>query len=112
MTKGITLVAVIVAVLAITSGSFAAANHYLITDSSQIKNGTVSAADLSAKARKALKGQKGANGTQGAAGAQGPKGDTGATGPQGPKGDTGAPALRQGRREGRHRRDRPAGPEG
>jgi hypothetical protein len=80
-------------VLAITSGSFAAANHYLITDSSQIKNGAVSIKDLSAAARKALKGNKGGTGvagSQGTAGTQGAKGDTGATGPQGPKGDNGA----------------------
>ena len=92
MKKGITLIAVLAAVLAVTSGAFAAANHYLITSSSQIKDGAVSAADLSPAARKALQGQKGdtgAAGRQGPAGAQGLKGDTGATGAQGPKGDTG-----------------------
>jgi Collagen triple helix repeat (20 copies) len=91
--KGITLIAVLAAVLAVTSGAFAAANHYLITSSSQIKNGAVSAADLSPGARNALHGQKGdtgSTGPQGLAGAQGPKGDTGATGAQGSKGDTGA----------------------
>jgi hypothetical protein len=90
--KGITVIAVLAAVLAVTSGAFAA-NHYLITSSSQIKDGVVSAADLSPAARNALKGQKGnigAAGRQGPAGAQGLKGDTGATGAQGPKGDTGA----------------------
>jgi hypothetical protein len=76
--KGITLVAALIAVLAVTSGGYAAANHYLITSSSQIKNGTVSAADLSHAAHKAL---------------QGAKGDRGATGPQGPKGDAGAPGA-------------------
>ena len=93
MKKGITLIAVLAAVLAVTSGAFAAANHYLITSSSQIKDGVVSAADLSPAARTALQGQKGntgAAGRQGATGAQGLKGDTGATGAQGPKGDTGA----------------------
>ena len=78
MKKGITLIAVLVAVLAVTSGAFAA-HHYLITSSSQIKNGAVSVADLSPAARKALQGQKGntgAAGPQGPAGAQGPKGDT------------------------------------
>src|SRR3954454_13587130 len=89
--KGITVVAVLAAVLAITSGAFATANHYLITSSKQIKNGTVSAADLSPAARKALLGKKaGTAGPQGLAGAQGPKGDTGASGSQGPKGDAGA----------------------
>ena len=93
MKKGITLIAVLIAVLAVTSGGLAATKHYLITSSSQIKNGTVSAADLSPAARNALHGQKGdtgAAGPQGQAGAQGQKGDVGATGPQGPKGDTGA----------------------
>jgi hypothetical protein len=76
--KGITLIAVLVVVLAVTSGGFAAANHYLITSSSQIRNGAVSAADLSPAAHKAL---------------QGKKGDTGATGPQGPAGAQGTPGL-------------------
>ena len=86
MKKGITLIAVLVGVLAITSGAFAA-NHYLITSSTQIKNGVISASDLSSAARKALKGQKGSKGNTGATGATGAKGDTG---PAGPKGDTGA----------------------
>jgi hypothetical protein len=90
--KGITLIAVLVAVLAVTSGGFAAVNHYMITSSTQIKDGAVSVSDLSAAARKALQGQKGdtgAAGPQGPAGAQGPTGE-GAAGPQGLKGDTGA----------------------
>jgi hypothetical protein len=89
--KGITLIAVLVGVLAITSGAFAA-NHYLITSSSQIKNGVISASDLSSAARKALKGQKGAQGQKGdtgATGAQGLKGETGADGPKGDKGESG-----------------------
>jgi Collagen triple helix repeat (20 copies) len=84
--KAITLIAALVAVLAVTSGAFAA-NHYLITSSSQIKNGAISFSDLSSSARKALKGQ------QGPKGAQGPKGDAGATGAQGPKGDKGDSGL-------------------
>ena len=88
--KGITLIAALVAVLAVTSGAFAAANHYLITSSSQIKDGAVSASDLSPAVRKALQGRNlGAAGPQGLAGAQGPKGDTGATGAQGPHGPAG-----------------------
>jgi Collagen triple helix repeat (20 copies) len=86
MKKGITLIAVLVGVLAITSGAFAA-KQYLITSSSQIKAGAVSLSDLSPAARKALHGDKGAQGSAGPAGPQGPKG---AAGPQGPKGDTGA----------------------
>lgn len=91
MKKGITLIVVLVGVLAITSGAFAA-NHYLITSSSQIKNGVISASDLSSAARKALKGQKGAQGQKGdtgATGAQGLKGETGADGPKGDKGESG-----------------------
>ena len=88
MKKGITLIAVLVGVLAVTSGAFAA-NHYLITSSSQIKNGVISVSDLSPAARKALQGQQGAAGPHGHAGAQGPKGDSGADGPKGDKGDSG-----------------------
>ena len=83
MKKGITLVAAIAAVLAVTSGAFAARNH-VISASSQIKDGAISILDLSPNARKALKGQKGAKG------ARGQKGETGATGAQGPIGLTGA----------------------
>jgi collagen triple helix repeat protein len=89
--KGITLIAVLAAVLAVTSGAFAA-NHYLVTSSSQIKNGTIAASDLSSAARKALKGQQGWKGDTGATGAQGPqgpKGDPGAQGPHGPAGVSG-----------------------
>jgi hypothetical protein len=90
--KGITLVAVLVAVLAVTSGAFAA-KKYMIASSSQIKDGAVSLADLSPSARKALQGQQGQKGDAGIAGAQGQqgaKGDTGAVGPAGPIGQTGA----------------------
>ena len=92
MKKGITLIAVLVAVLAVTSGGFAAVNHYVITSSTQIKNGSVAISDLSSSARKALQGQKGETGPagpQGLTGAQGPTGDRGAAGAQGPMGDTG-----------------------
>jgi collagen triple helix repeat protein len=101
--KGITLIAVLAGVLAITSGAFAT-NHYMITSSSQIKNGAISRSDLSSSARKALGGQQGkpgapgakgdtgatgATGAAGATGAQGLKGETGANGPKGDKGDSG-----------------------
>ena len=85
MKKGITLIAVLAAVLAVTSGAFAA-NHYLISSSSQIKNGAISLSDLSPAARKALKGQQGWKGDNGAAG---PQGHAGAQGPKGDKGDSG-----------------------
>jgi Collagen triple helix repeat (20 copies) len=86
--KGITLIAVLAAVLAVTSGAFAA-NHYLVTSSSQIKNGTIAASDLSSAARKALKGQQGSKGNTGATGAQGPQGPKGDPGAQGPHGRAG-----------------------
>jgi hypothetical protein len=87
--KGIAAIAALFGVLAITSGAFAA-HHYLITSSSQIKDGIVSMSDLAPGARKALQskpGGIGATGPQGPAGKQGLKGDAG---PQGSKGDTGA----------------------
>jgi collagen triple helix repeat protein len=86
--KGITLVAVLVGVLAVTSGAFAA-KQYLVTSSSQIKDGAVKLHDLSPGARKALHGANGAKGDTGPAGAQGPKGTAGPQGQQGPKGDKG-----------------------
>jgi hypothetical protein len=84
MKKGITLIGVLVGVLAITSGAFAA-KQYLITSSSQIKAGAVSLSDLSPAARKALHGDKGAQGNAGPVGPQGPKGDKG---DEGDKGDS------------------------
>jgi hypothetical protein len=83
--KGIAAIAALFGVLAITSGAFAA-QHYLITSSSQIKDGTVRVADLAPGARKSLQGDKGTKGDTGLAGPQGLKG---AAGPQGPKGDAG-----------------------
>ena len=85
MKKGIVVIAAVFGVLAITSGAFAA-QHYLITSSSQIKDGTVRLADLAPGARKALHGNLGAKGDLGPAGPQGPKGNAG---PQGPKGSDG-----------------------
>jgi hypothetical protein len=84
--KGITLIAALVAVLAVTSGAFAA-NHYLITSSKQIKAGAVSLSDLSPSARKALKGHNGATG------AAGPQGQAGMTGKDGAAGKDGKPGF-------------------
>jgi hypothetical protein len=86
--KGITLIAALVGVLAVTSGAFAA-NHYLITSSKQIKAGAVSLSDLSSSARKALKGHNGATGAAGPQGQAGTPGSPGAQGPQGPAGVSG-----------------------
>jgi hypothetical protein len=88
--KGIVAIAALFGVLAITSGAFAA-QHYLITSSSQIKDGTVRLADLAPGARKALHGHNGAKGDRGPAG---PKGDAGSQGPQGPAGKA-APTLQR-----------------
>ena len=90
MKKGIAAIAALFGVLAITSGAFAA-QHYLITSSGQIKDGTVRLRDLSPGARKALHGNPGAKGDLGP---QGPKGNTGSQGPQGPAGKP-APTLQR-----------------
>ena len=84
MKKGIAVIAAVFGMLAITSGAFAA-HHYLITSSSQIKNGTIRLADLAPGAHDALHGAKGAQGDTG------PKGDTG---PQGPAGKPAATLQR------------------
>lgn len=88
MKKGIVAIAALFGVLAITSGAFAA-QHYLITSSSQIKDGTVRLADLAPGARKALHGNLGAKGDLGPAGPQGPKGNAGSQGPKGSNGVSG-----------------------
>jgi hypothetical protein len=90
--KAITVIAALVAVLAVTSGAFAA-KQYMITSSKQIKKGSISLANLSHHARKALHGAKGATGSQGPqglTGVQGPQGLTGTSGAQGSKGDSGS----------------------
>ncbi len=79
--KVIILVAGLVTVLALSSGAFAA-SHYLITSSSQIKDGVISLSKLSPAARKALRG---GSSLQGVAGVAGQKGDVGPTGPQRPR---------------------------
>jgi len=86
----ITVVAALVAVLAIASGA-TAAGKYLITSSSQVKDGAISLADLSPAVRKAVQGKGGNVGVQNVAGPQGSKGDPGVTGA---KGDPGAPGAR------------------
>lgn len=91
MKKVITVIAALVAVLAITSGAVAA-HKWLITSSTQIKPGSISYANLSAEAKKKLAQVGFGLGQQGPAGPQGAKGDTGAAGSaggQGPKGDKG-----------------------
>jgi hypothetical protein len=79
MKKAVTVIAALAAVLAVTSGAFAA-KQYMITSSKQIKKGAISLSNLSDGARMALHGK---------AGATGPAGPSGQVGPQGPKGDKG-----------------------
>jgi hypothetical protein len=95
MNRTILALGVIALALALAGGAWAG-KHYVITSSSQVKNGALTGADLknhslgladlSEGAHAALKGTRGPAGPTGATGA------TGATGPQGlqgPKGDTG-----------------------
>jgi hypothetical protein len=70
------LVAAIVLVAA-TAGTATAATKVLIKSSAQVKNGSLEAADLSAKARKALAGKAGPAGATGVAGPAGPAGARG-----------------------------------
>src|SRR5262245_2815888 len=92
MKKAIAVIAVLVPVLAVTSGAFAA-KKYAITSSSQIKNGVIKLSDLSPGAHKDLRGEKGAKGDAGAAGPQGPKGEIGQAGAPGKDGKDGAPGF-------------------
>jgi hypothetical protein len=69
----------VVALFVALGGSAVAANHYLITKTSQIKPSVLSK----------LKGKAGATGPAGSQGPQGPGGPQGAGGPQGPQGPSG-----------------------
>ena len=92
MKKAITLIAALVAVLAVTSGAFAA-KQYLIVSSKQIKHGAISLSDLSHHARKVLHGATGAAGPSGKDGTNGLNGTNGLAGARGPKGDKGDPGA-------------------
>ena len=82
MQRTIIALGAIALTLALAGGALAG-KKYLITSSSQVKNGSLALPDLSKGARNALKGERGP------AGRQGPKGDTGGQGPKGDKGDKG-----------------------
>jgi Collagen triple helix repeat (20 copies) len=88
------VVACIAVVLAMTGSAFAARS--LITGA-DIKNGSITRADLSGRTLNSLKGKRGPAGHDGFTGARGPQGDDGPTGPAGPAGPTG-PAGPQGER--------------
>jgi hypothetical protein len=82
-----TLVAVIVAALVVAATASAGAT--LVITSANIKNGTIQAVDISAKAKQVLKGNRGPAGPAGATGSVGPQGAQGAQGIQGIQGSPG-----------------------
>ena len=90
------VVAWIAVILAMTGSAFAA--RALITGR-DIKDGSISRADLSRRAVKSLKGERGPagpagrDGSVGPAGPQGSTGPTGSQGPTGPAGPRGAPGA-------------------
>jgi hypothetical protein len=95
MKRTIIALGAIALALALAGGAFAG-KRYLITSSSQVKNGSLTLADLSGGARQGLKGARGPagpagpKGDTGLQGEKGDKGDKGDTGPQGPKGPQGS----------------------
>jgi hypothetical protein len=97
MTRTIIALGAIALALALAGGAWAG-KRYLITSSSQVKNGALSGADIknhSLTARDISPSVLGAfvppgQGSTGPAGPQGPKGDAGPAGPQGPMGATGS----------------------
>jgi hypothetical protein len=82
MKRTIIALGAIALALSLAGGAWAG-KRYLITSSSQVKNGSLVLGDLSKKAQKSLRGKRGP------AGREGPKGDTGDQGPKGDKGDSG-----------------------
>lgn len=87
-----TVIAIIAVILALTGSAVAASG--LITGA-DIKNGSITKADLSSRTVRSLKGRTGKEGPMGQDGFTGPQGPQGSTGPEGPRGPAG-----------------PAGPEG
>jgi hypothetical protein len=84
------VVSCIAIILALTGSAFAA--KALITGS-DIKDGSITKADLSNSTVRSLKGKRGPagkDGQDGFAGGQGPQGSTGPEGPRGPQGPAGA----------------------
>ena len=81
------MVVATVALVMATTGTGIAASNYVITSSSQVKSGSLSASDLSRSARRTLRGRAGATGARGATGATGA---TGAAGKDGAPGRDGA----------------------
>jgi hypothetical protein len=83
MRKLTVMVVAIAALLAVTSGAFAA-QKYVITSTKQIKPSVM----------QSLKGKQGTPGTPGATGGIGPQGSRGPAGSQGPEGSEGAPGSK------------------
>jgi hypothetical protein len=78
--------------VALSSGSYAAANKLLPANSvgtQQVINGSLQKADLSARTQAALRGVRGARGLQGPGGPGGPQGPAGPQGVAGPRGVAG-----------------------
>jgi Collagen triple helix repeat (20 copies) len=85
-----TVIAVIVTAVICSAGASAAG---IVITSANIKNGTIQAVDISAKAKASLKGNRGPTGARGPAGATGATGATGPAGAQGPSGAQGAQGI-------------------
>ena len=104
------VVACIAVVLTMTGSAFAA--RALITGA-DIKNGSITRADLSGRTVRSVKGKRGPTGPAGRDGFAGPAGPQGSTGPEGPRGPAG-PAGPQGQKgtTGDTGRIGPVGPQG
>lgn len=87
--KMVAVLGAIALVLAITSGSLAA-RKWIITNSSQVRPGSIVFKSLSHAAKKKLRGQRGPAGPPGT-----PGGPSGPSGPSGPPGPSGTSALAQ-----------------
>lgn len=112
MKRTILALGVIALALALAGGAWAG-KRYLITSSSQVKDGALTGADIkdhSLTLKDMASGAKGAfeppvsQGRRGPAGPRGPKGNAGATGAEGPQGATGS--------QGPQGQQGPAGPKG
>lgn len=93
MKRTILALGAIAIALAMTGGAWAG-KRYLITSSSQVKNGALTGADIRNHSLGLSDLAKGTMHTLEAHGKQGPQGPKGDTGAAGAKGDTGAPGLK------------------
>src|SRR5690349_4629074 len=72
-----------------SAGTSVAATRYVISSSAQVRDGSISLADLSPRARLALRGVRGPAGPRGATGLPGAPGAAGAAGAAGATGQPG-----------------------